>query len=336
MSRKARPRAAVDVSLTDLDVRAEGAPLALAVGRALFLWALDPMMLTRPDTGAILDANPAACRTLGLSVDEIRVRGREGVRDPDDDRWVAGLRQRSHTGSFVGELSMRRGDGSAFPAEVSSAVFEVDDKQYAVLIFRDVSEQRALERQLRDTLDEMSRLATIDPLTGLLNRRGFMTIGHTLEEDAHRHGRPLVVLTADVDGLKDVNDRFGHAAGDDMLRDVAATLTTTLRSADVIARLGGDEFGVILTGAGAATDAAVAAERINDRLSEQAQRQQRAYPVSVSLGIASASPDSASSLYGLLRAADEAMYTQKRQRSQSLVDHEQSGKTRQRVVPDCS
>jgi diguanylate cyclase (GGDEF)-like protein/PAS domain S-box-containing protein len=276
----------------------------------LFLWALNPMMLTRPDTGAILDANPAACRTLGLSVEEIRARGREGLRDPADDRWTAGFLHRAHTGSYVGELSMQRGDGTMFPAEVSSALFEVHDRQYAVLVFRDISEQRATERRLRDALEEMSRLATTDQLTGLLNRRGFMTVGHTLEEQAHRNGHPLVVLTADVDGLKSINDRFGHAAGDDLLRDVAATLTASLRTADVIARLGGDEFGVILTGARAAADAAAAVERINDNLEKQS-RERWGRPVRVSIGIASGTPGSAFSLYELLRIADDAMYAQK-------------------------
>src|SRR4051812_25735180 len=160
------PVGAAEVSLTEIDVRADSVPVVLAVGRALFLWALDPMMLTRPDTGAILDANPAACRTLGLSVEEIRARGREGLRDQSDGRWATGIQQRARTGSVTAEVSMLRGDGSTFPAAMSSAMFEVDDRQYAVLIFRDVSEQRALERQLRDALDEMSRLATIDPLTG--------------------------------------------------------------------------------------------------------------------------------------------------------------------------
>src|SRR3954451_20766279 len=126
-----------DVTFTELDVRADSVPLSLAVGRALFLWALDPIMLTQPDTGAILDANPAGCRTLGLSVDEIRTRGRDGLRDPSDDRWVAGLRERARTGFFIGELSMRRGDGTVFPAEMSSAAFEVQDREYAVLVFRD-------------------------------------------------------------------------------------------------------------------------------------------------------------------------------------------------------
>ena len=312
MSGQDQRSSAVEVSLTDLDVRAEGTPLELAVGRALFLWALDPMMLTRPDTGEILDANPAACRTLGLSVEEIRARGRAGLADPADERWAAGIRRRALTGSFVGELSMRRGDGSTFPAQTSSAVFEVDQQQYAVLIFRDVSEQRALEGHLKDALDEMSRLATSDPLTGLLNRRGFMTIGHTLEEDAHRHGLPLVVLVADVDRLKEVNDQFGHAAGDEMLRDVAASLTTTLRTADVIARVGGDEFGVILTGARAIAEAAAAAERINDNLSKLVRRHGREYPITVSIGLASGAPGTAFSLHGLLREADEAMYAQKR------------------------
>jgi diguanylate cyclase (GGDEF)-like protein/PAS domain S-box-containing protein len=306
--------AGVEVSLTDLDVRADDVPVELAVGRALFMWALEPMMLTRPAGGAILDANPAACRTLGRSVEEIRAHGREGLWDQADRRWGRALRQHAHTGSFVGELAMQRADGSTFPAEVSSAVFDVGVEQYAVLIFRDVSEQRALEQRQRDTLSELSRLATSDPLSGLLNRRGFTTIGRTLEEDAHRQGSPLVVLTADVDGLKKVNDELGHEAGDDMLCDVAATLSATLRSADVIARLGGDEFGVILLGARAVIDATVAVERINHDLAERAHRQRRPYPLTVSIGVASGTPGSAFSLHGLLGTADEAMYRQKRQR----------------------
>ena len=289
-------------------------PYELAVGRALFLWALDPIMLTRPDTGAILDANPAACRALGLSVEEIRARGREGLRDKSDDRWVTGIRQRTHTGSFSGEVSMLRGDGTAFPCEISSAVFDVEDQQYAVLTFRDLSEQRALEQQLRDAVKEASRLATMDSLTGLLNRRGFMTVGRALEEDAHRQGVPLVVLTADVDGLKNVNDELGHAAGDDMLCDVAAVLSAALRSADVVARLGGDEFGVILMGARAPNDAAAAVERIDHDLAAHARRHRRPYPLTISVGVATASAGSAFSLYALLRSADEAMYRQKRER----------------------
>ena len=304
----------VDVSLSDIDVRAQGVPYELAVGRALFLWALDPIMLTRPDTGAILDANPAACRTLGLSVEEIRARGREGLRDQSDPRWVTGLRQRSHTGSYVGEVSMLRGDGSAFPCEISSAVFEVESERYAVLTFRDLTEQHAMEQQLRDAAKEASRLATMDSLTGLLNRRGFMNIGRALEEDAHRQGVPLVVLTADVDGLKSVNDELGHAVGDEMLCDVATVLSAALRSADVVARLGGDEFGVILLGARAATDASAAVERIDHDLAAHARRRRRPYPLTVSVGVASGTPGSAFSLYGLLRAADEAMYDNKRQR----------------------
>ncbi len=288
--------------------------LSLAVGRALFQWALDPMMLTEPRTGAILDANPAACRVLGLSVEEIRERGRDGLRDPDDERWVAGVRERAHTGSFVGELSMRRGDGSTFPADVSSAVFEVAGREYAVLIFRDMTDTRALERQLRETLGEMSRLATVDDLTGVLNRRGFMTVGHQLVEEARRQQHPLVVLLADVDRLKAVNDEQGHAAGDAMLRDVAARLTAQLRGADVVARIGGDEFAIILSGARAPSDAALAVERINGDLETFAHRKHRSYPLSVSVGVATSSGASGYDLDALLRVADTAMYAAKQLR----------------------
>lgn len=298
------------ISLDTADVA-----LALAVGRALFLWALNPMLLTRPETGVILDANPAASQAIGLSVRELRSRKLNDFRDRTDTRWASALRQRARTGRFISELSVRSADGTVFPAEVSSYTFDVGGRHYAVVIMRDISERKALESQLREALTAVERLAVSDDLTGLFNRRGLSTVGRQLIEEARRQQHPVSLLVLDVDGLKAVNDRHGHAVGDEMLRDVTAALTSGLRTADVIARIGGDEFAVILSGVQADSDAALAVRRINAYLARRARRENRPYQLTVSAGAAIGYPDVTYDLDSLLRAADEAMYNDKRRRA---------------------
>ena len=95
---------------------------------------------------------------------------------------------------------------------------------------------------------ELQQLASEDPLTNLANRRGFMPLLEHQLAIAHRQGEPLSVLFIDLDGLKVVNDRFGHAFGDQMLQETAAILRDTFRTSDVPARMGGDEFCVLLPG----------------------------------------------------------------------------------------
>ena len=123
----------------------------------MFVRSLDAVMFTAPD-GQILAANPAACRVLGLSEEEIRDRGRSGLADPSDPRWADGLRDRESTGRFFGELSMLRGDGSAFPAEVSSAVFENEFGELrTVVVLRDVTDRRRPDERESAQPDEAAR-----------------------------------------------------------------------------------------------------------------------------------------------------------------------------------
>jgi len=97
-------------------------------------------------------------------------------------------------------------------------------------------------------LERERRLARTDGLTGLANRRTFTEAADARIRALRRGGRPFTVLYIDIDGFKAVNDRMGHAAGDLLLRSVAATLSHELRRGDVVARLGGDEFAVLLDG----------------------------------------------------------------------------------------
>jgi diguanylate cyclase (GGDEF)-like protein len=157
---------------------------------------------------------------------------------------------------------------------------------------------------------ELERLARIDPLTAMLNRRAFMTAGTAETERSRRHTRPLSVLAADIDHFKMVNDRFGHAAGDEVLRSVAARFRDSLRASDIPARLGGEEFAALLPETSLA-----AAEEVAERLRHDIAATgfcfaEASHRVTISIGVAELSPAD-TSLDSLLSRADAALYDAK-------------------------
>lgn len=152
--------------------------------------------------------------------------------------------------------------------------------------------------------------AHLDPLTGLLNRRGVERALRRELARARRHGLPLAVLFGDVDALKEINDARGHRAGDTLLRLVAGCLRANLRETDAAGRWSGDEFVVLLPHADAA-GAEAAMRRLE--ASCAALPAVLAFPVSVAWGRASY-PEDGSSAEDLLAAADRSMYEEKRRR----------------------
>jgi diguanylate cyclase (GGDEF)-like protein len=156
---------------------------------------------------------------------------------------------------------------------------------------------------------ELALLSRSDPLTGALNRRGFAERFEAELSDHVRHdGRPLGLIVIDLDGFKRVNDTRGHAEGDALLCDVAATLSTHLRPSDVLGRLGGDEFAVLLPEAGPG-ELRAAATRLEQRLGDVA---------SASIGLA-ALPFDGLTAEALLCAADDDLYRAKQRRAERLV-----------------
>lgn len=148
--------------------------------------------------------------------------------------------------------------------------------------------------------------AALDPLTGLFNRRALMQRGGQLIDEALAPGRPLAVVIADLDHFKHVNDRYGHAAGDAVLRATADTLRSELRGVDYIYRYGGEEFVMLLPGADAA-GAKATAERLRIAV---AQSRPAGVEVTMSFGVAVEDrPDT--DLDRLLSAADTALYQAK-------------------------
>ena len=150
--------------------------------------------------------------------------------------------------------------------------------------------------------------AVTDELTGLANRRGFRLFGQTVLGICGRQGMAAILVYADLDDFKQINDTFGHAEGDRAIQEAAALLAATFRASDVVARMGGDEFCVLLTGAGSADEPTA-------RLHAQVDLRNRSpgvrYPLAFSLGQAVFDPRVPQTLDDLLEVADGAMYTEK-------------------------
>ena len=159
--------------------------------------------------------------------------------------------------------------------------------------------------------EDLRRLASVDPLTGVLARNGLAEQGQRLIAQSRRHVRPLSALLMDMDQFKAVNDNLGHEAGDRLLRHLTERARLVLRGEDVLARLGGDEFVALLPG----TDiigARVVAERLREGLLEEHMLfHGQEVPAPLSIGVAQLRADDAQ-LDSLLKRADQAMYRAKR------------------------
>ena len=174
----------------------------------------------------------------------------------------------------------------------------------------DLSLLRDLARMAEQELAAV-QLATMDELTLLSNRRGFIALAQHAINICKRVGKPASLLFIDKDRFKEVNDRFGHAEGDRALRSFASALKNTFRDSDVIGRLGGDEFVVLLTDA--SPQASVEAlTRLQSSIDSLNQDSQRGYELLFSVGQLSYEQQRHASIDDLLRDADALMYERKR------------------------
>jgi len=158
--------------------------------------------------------------------------------------------------------------------------------------------------------EQLERLATTDVLTGLYNRRHFLTALEAEWSRFHRYYRSISVLMLDIDHFKAVNDRYGHAVGDEALKAVANACLEGKRKSDTVGRIGGEEFAVLLPET-SLSRAKIVAERIRKRIAAQTLRANEVpFQVTASIGIAEASV-SMSGTETLMSAADQALYQAK-------------------------
>jgi len=167
-------------------------------------------------------------------------------------------------------------------------------------------------------LAELGDLALVDELTGLYNRRGFMAIAERQLKVGRRSGKGMLLFFMDVDGLKQINDSFGHSEGDRALQRSAQALEMTFRDSDVIARIAGDEFAVLAIEAADHSEAAIRTRLCEDLKSISAEESR--YSISLSMGVARFNRRDSRPIGELMAQADQAMYEEKRYRSKRLFD----------------
>ena len=199
-----------------------------------------------------------------------------------------------------------RKDGVSVPFILTAAAFRSHDGEVIGIVedFRDITERKRMEEELRS-------LSLTDELTGLYNRRGLATLAAREFKMADRMKRSIILLYADLDGLKFINDNFGHREGDRVIIAFAGILKETYRESDIIARIGGDEFAVVPVGV-TGENLEVISRRLEENIEAYNASCKLNYRLSASVGVAHYDPDHPSALEDVLLQGDKMMYEQKK------------------------
>ncbi len=285
------------------------------------------------DQGLITFANPAISRLLGASVEQLQCTVlADHLHKPQIPVWFESDFYRAYstrTTYRVHDGLMRTANGQQLPVALSCAPLPGEQRAMVVTIL-DMSVVRSLHQQLEYQ-------AVTDPLTGLLNRRGFYQAVESALVRNERAEKAQALLYLDMDGFKRINDRHGHDAGDRALRWVAEQIKAVLRPFDVVARLGGDEFTALLDNLDYPEQAAKVAEKLMERIAVEQTVDGVDINLGVSIGIATY-PECGANLDSLLRAADIAMYAAKQAGRQQYryYDQDLNGRARSRLLLETS
>jgi len=265
--------------------------------------------------GRIVYANQAASAERGYTREEfLRLRVSDLISPEAAVRYGALTDRLVRDGSASFESEDVTADGRRMTVEVNARMVDVGGEPIVIAVARDISERKRAQ-------EAVERVAFHDPLTGLPNRRLLMQRLEEALEHAREIDERVAVYFIDLDHLKHINDRFGHAVGDRVLEIAALRLAAIVRVDDTVARLGGDEFVVVVTGL--ADDVAV--ERVAGKLlsvfGEAFDIDGRAVTSTASIGVAVNRPGEIGALE-LLGNADIAMYTVKDSSRNSYAAYE--------------
>ena len=285
--------------------------------RELLTWntalqaSLSPMVITDCDW-IVSCANSSAMKAWGMDQERFR---ETHVRDLLEDGAFNSLSQAIvELGEWQGEVGCVAADGRSFQAMASGALScsEEGAPRCVVFSFVDISRRKELEDRLRE-------MSLRDSLTGLYNRRGFFAVGEQILREARRRSTMIGVLFVDLDGLKEINDAYGHASGDRAIVETAELLRNCYRESDVVSRLGGDEFAVLFSEAGCSREPVIR-KRLNEALSRANSGSGMEFHLKLSMGFA-CDAGAEAALESLLTMADNRMYLEKRARKAAREVH---------------
>ncbi|MFZ6675153.1 sensor domain-containing diguanylate cyclase [Undibacterium sp. Xuan67W] len=256
--------------------------------------------------GVVLMVGPGVRTVLGYEPEEIVGKTAESYYPnvTDRDALKQAIARDGKVSDFGGQ--MVRKDGRIIDISISSQAIYDEQGAFAGVegIYRDVTQRKMLERELQ-------RLATIDTLTGIQNRRAFLENAEQLFKSSQRYTTGITLLMLDLDFFKAINDRYGHLGGDNVLVKFAQTVGQELRESDLFGRLGGEEFCILLQQA-PREDAMTAAGRIRERVQELVFNAPNGelFSLTVSIGVSTNREDD-ERLGKLLERADAALYEAK-------------------------
>lgn len=275
----------------------------IALLEAAFAHSNEGMLLTDPQSN-IISVNQAFCKMTGYNREALIGKNpsimQSGFHDISfyENIWSE-LKSRDF---WQGEIWDRKQDGEITPRQLQ--IKPIKDTQHNILFYLGLMTDHS-------QLIAMTKLANQDPLTNLANRRLFEK---RLEHDiahAKRHHTNIALLYIDLDHFKNINDSFGHRAGDELLVQVAQRLKSSIRAEDTAARLGGDEFIILLSEVHSTSDAKQVADKIIDQINQPFNINDVVIRIGCSIGF-SLYPEHSDKINKLISIADRAMYQAKK------------------------
>jgi len=230
----------VSAQITERDIIQQKRAADLERFRFIFESASDGMFVSDAETGCFTDVNEAGCAMFGFLRDEL-LGSTIGALSSDVAPYTQAdaLARLETDQSAPFEWHCKTKDGRLFWVEISPRTVQLDDRSVGLAVVRDVTERRRLH-------DEITHQAHFDVLTGLPNRRDFEEVFEQEVTRSARYDRSLCVAMGDIDLFKEVNDTYGHGAGDVVLKELGELMRNRLRKSDYIARWGGEEFIILL------------------------------------------------------------------------------------------
>ncbi|HHY89608.1 MAG TPA: GGDEF domain-containing protein, partial [Chloroflexi bacterium] len=281
------------------------------VARDALIERLGDSVFVLDDRARLVDANPEACRMMGWPQPPIGSQADEAFSSWTE---LAEACQAPEEPLPLKRDIQRGPDGAAHFYDLS--LTPLKDRNNGVIglliVMHDITDLKRMEARLRE-------LTLVDELTGLHNRRGFNVLAGQALQMADRMSLQAAVIFIDLDGLKTINDNYGHTEGDRALADAARLLRSTCRASDVLARFGGDEF-IVLMMESREDGAQQLIDRFDEQFADFNARSRREYPLTISCGVARTSLDRPIPLEELINMADRAMYVNKRARRQAPAE----------------